>query len=136
MLRMHECVSEAVWLYFHEFRLFKLLCVCECFGKVGDRGWWWRGARGGSAYVREGAYGIRVLGALEREAWGLSAGDLSPLGAQARVTPLQSTTHSFFDCPPSLEATPRPSASLPQSLSASHCSTSDSVSALSNSKRK
>lgn len=53
MFCMQECVSEAVWLHFHEFGIFKLLCMwMQVFGSacvgvkayavMGLGGVWWK----------------------------------------------------------------------------------------------
>lgn len=57
-----------------------------------------------------GACAIMGLEEFDRKEWGVSTGDLSPLGLKAHITLLWSTTHnrtqnctrSFFNSPPSL----------------------------------
>lgn len=101
---MHECVSNAVWPYFHEFGNFQLLCMQMQVV--------WKGK--GTECVGVGAYAITGLWEFDGKEWGVSTGDLSPLGLQAHITLLWSTihnrtqncTHSFFNSLPSLTPSP------------------------------
>lgn len=84
VLRAGECVSEDVCLHFHEFCIFKLLCMwMQVFlEKVRDR------VSGCRDFCHRGVGGVcwkRV---------GVSIGDLSPLGPQAHVTVLNSPTRT------------------------------------------
>lgn len=87
VLRAGECVSEDVCLHFHEFCIFKLLCMwMQVFlEKVRDR------VSGCRDFCHRGVGGVcwkRV---------GVSIGDLSPLGPQAHVTVLNSPTRTHTE---------------------------------------